>query len=145
MKRLSTSATVIPALGALILVLMAQPASAKKPDFRAGTLCDFGVSIVQTGVQAERVTLPSGVIILTGQSTATVTNVENGVSRTYNVTGPTQFDPSTGRVTLLGPSIVFEPARDGFLIQTHGQVTFVVNEPIEEQVGTQTDICADLA
>ena len=42
------------------------------------------------------------------------------------------------------PVQVLEPERDGFLIQTRGQVTFVVNEEIEEQLGTQRDVCADL-
>jgi hypothetical protein len=111
--------------------------------FRAGTACDFAVSIVQTGEQQERVELP-GVLIFTGRSTVTVTNLETGASRTYNVSGPVQFDPDTQRVTLLGPSLVIEPERDGFLIQTRGQVTFVLNEPIEEQLGTQRDVCADL-
>lgn len=146
MKRSTTRNAVIPLACTSALLLLAQPASAKDADtFRAGTLCDFKVSIVQTGEQQERVTLPNGVIIITGRSTGTVTNVDTGVSRTYNVSGPVQLDPSTQRVTLFGPSLVLEPKRDGFLIHTRGQVTFVLNHPIEEQLGTQRDVCADLA
>jgi hypothetical protein len=147
MKRVTIRYAVIQVACASALLSLAQPASAKDsdPTFSAGTLCEFKVSIVQTGVQQERVTLPNGVVILTGRSTATVTNEQTGVSRTYNVSGPVQFDPKTDRVTLFGPSLVFEPRRDGFLIQTRGQVTFVLNQPIEEQLGSQRDVCADLA
>jgi hypothetical protein len=143
--------TLLRAAGALLLaasalLLLAQPASAQKPDtFRAGTLCDFEVSLVLTGAQPERETLPSGVIVFSGRSTLTVTNEDTQVSRTYNISGPSQYDPATNRVTLLGPSVVLEPKRDGFIIYTQGQTSFVLNEPIEEQVGNQTDICADLA
>lgn len=146
MKRILARATFVPVSCAAALLLLASPASAQDT-FPAGTLCDFEVSIVQTGAQRQRVELPNGVLIFTGRSTATVTNLgaEPNVSRTYNVSGPTQFDPSTGRVTLLGPSLVLEPKRDGFLIQTRGKVTFVVNRPIDEQLGTQRDVCADLA
>ncbi len=143
MKRLAIRTTFVQVSCASALLLLAQPASAQDT-FPAGTLCDFEVSIVQTGAQQERVTLRNGIIIFTGRSTATVTNEETGVSRTYNVSGPTQFDPNTGRVTLLGPSLVLEPERDGFLIYTRGQVTFIVNESIDEQLGNQRDVCADL-
>ncbi len=95
-------------------------------------------------MQKERVTLPNGVIIFSGRSTATVTNLDTGASMTYNVSGPVHLQPSTNRVTLLGPSLVVEPDPDGFLIQSKGQVTFVVNESIDEQLGTQRDVCADL-
>jgi hypothetical protein len=139
------------AIGASVLLLLAQPALAKPSScpadalcFDAGTACEFNVQIVQTGVQKERVTLPNGVIIFSGRSTATVTNLDTGASMTYNVSGPVQLQPSTNRVTLLGPSLVVEPDPDGFLIQSKGQVTFVVNESIDEQLGTQRDVCADL-
>jgi hypothetical protein len=152
MKRPATRTTAISALGASALLLLSQPALAQAPAcepgaicFPAGTVCEFAVSIVQSGAQQQRVELPNGVLIFTGRSTATVTNKVTGVSRTYNVSGPVQFDPSTNRVTLLGPSLVLEPERDGFLIQTRGQVTFVVNESIDEQLGTQKDVCADLS
>jgi hypothetical protein len=144
MKRITARATFVQVSCASALLLLAQPASARDT-FPAGTLCDFEVSIVQTGAQQERVTLPNGVIIFTGRSTATVTNEDTGVSRIYNVSGPTRFDPSSGRVTLMGPSLVLEPERDGFLIYTRGRVTFVMNESIDEQVGNQRDVCADLA
>jgi hypothetical protein len=148
MKRLAIRTAFVQVSCASALLLLAQPASAQPcPEgavcFRAGTACDFAVSIVQTGEQQERVELP-GVLIFTGRSTATVTNLETGASRTYNVSGPVQFDPDTNQVTLLGPSLVVEPERNGFLILTRGQVTFVLNEPIEEQLGTQRDVCADL-
>jgi hypothetical protein len=151
MRRLAMRTAFVQVSCASALLLLAQPASAQAqpcdPDagcFPAGTACEFEVSIVQSGVQQQRVELPNGVLIFTGRSTATVTNEETGVSRTYNVSGPVQFDPSTNEVTLLGPSLVVEPERDGFLIYTHGQVTFVVNESIDEQLGNQRDVCADL-
>ena len=144
MKRLAIRTTFVQVSCASALLLLAQPALAQET-FPAGTLCDFEVSIVQTGAQQQRVELPNGVLIFTGRSTATVTNEETGVSRTYNVSGPTQFDPSTGRVTLFGPSLVLEPERDGFLIYTRGQVTFIVNESIDKQLGNQRDVCAQLA
>jgi hypothetical protein len=151
MNRITARATVASVSCASALLLLAQPASAQEkcPEgalcFPAGTVCDFAVMIVSTGEQLERATLPNGVIILTGRSTATVTNTETGVSRTYNITGPTQYDPSTNRVKLLGPSLVYEPEGDGFLIQTKGTVTFIVNESIDKQLGTQRDVCADLS
>ena len=144
MKRLAIRTALVQVSCASALLLSAQPALAQD-NFPARTLCDFEVSIVQTGAQQERVTLPNGVIIFTGRSTATVTNVKTGVSKTYYVSGPTQFDPNTGRVTLFGPSLVLEPERNGFLIYTRGQVTFIVNESIDEQLGNQRDVCAELA
>jgi hypothetical protein len=104
-------------------------------------LCDFPVTIEATGEQLERTTLPSGIII-TGRQVAKVTNVNTGESATCNVSGPVQFDPNTRRVTLFGPSLILG---EGFLIQTKGKISFVENEPIEAQVGTQRDVCADLA
>jgi hypothetical protein len=151
MRRSAMRTTAISALGASALLLLVQPALAQAPEcepgafcFPAGTVCEFPVQIVQSGEQQQRVELPNGVLIFTGRSTATVTNLETGVSMTYNVSGPVQFAPSTNRVTLFGPSLVLEPERDGFLIQTRGQVTFIVNEEIDEQLGTQRDVCADL-
>jgi hypothetical protein len=142
MKHLATRATVIPVLGTLVLLLLAQPAwSAPRPPSIEG-LCDFPVTIEATGEQLVRTTLPSGVMIITGRQVAKVTNVDTGESATYNVSGPVQFDPKTKRVTLFGPSLILG---EGLLIQTKGQISFIENMPIEEQVGTQRDVCADLA
>jgi hypothetical protein len=150
MKCAATRATVIQALGVLVLLLIAQPAWSAPPPRPDKTLCDFPVLIQASGDQGQRTQLPGGVLIFSGQQTVTVTNVNTGESATYNTSGPTQFDPVTQEVTLLGSSLVLGPkgstaTGDGFLIQTKGQVSFVLNEPIESQVGTFTDVCADLA
>jgi hypothetical protein len=142
MKRQASRATVIKVLGALVLLLLAQPAwSAPRPRPITG-LCDFPVTIGAVGEQLERTTLPNGVVIITGRQVATVTNAQTGEAAAFNVSGPVQFDPDANRVTLLGPSLVLG---EGLLIQTKGQVSFVLNEPIEAQVGTHTDVCAVLA
>jgi hypothetical protein len=150
MKRVATRTTVIQALGALVLLLLAQPAWSAPPPRPDRTLCDFPVLIEASGDQSLRTQLPGGIVIFSGKQTVTVTNVDTGESATYNTSGPTQFDPATGEVTLLGSSLVLGPrgsteTGDGFLIQTKGQVSFVLGEPIESQVGTFTDVCADLA
>jgi hypothetical protein len=62
MKRTMAGATLVPVYCASALLLLAPPAaSAAEADvYRAGTLCDFRVSIEQTGAQAQRVELPNG-------------------------------------------------------------------------------------
>jgi hypothetical protein len=141
-KRLATRATVIPALGALGLVLLAQPAwSAPKKSF-----CDPPAELTVVDGSEERIQLPDGTTILTGKITVTVTSTEG--SATYNISGPTQFDEDTGEVTLLGPSLILVPGSRGdagSLFYNTGRATFTVGEPIEEQVGNLTDVCADLA
>ena len=143
MKRLATRTTVIPALCALALLFLAQPAwSAPKSE----SFCDPPAELTVVDGSEERISLPDGTTILTGRITVTVTSTEG--SATYNLSGPTQFDEETGEVTLLGPSLILVPGSRGdagSLFFNTGKATFTVGEPIEEQIGNLTDVCADLA
>jgi hypothetical protein len=161
MKRVATRTTVIQVLCALALLLPAQPAwsAPKVPtgepftlSFGAGEVCDFAIVITGTSAQAARVTLPSGEIVITGPAVATVRNVVTGESVTFNISGPSLFDPQTRRLTLMGTNLIIGPSGSsggdtGFLIFTSGKVSFIVDQPIDEPLrGTvHQDVCAELA
>lgn len=166
MKRVATRATVIQMLCAVALLPLAQPAwsaptAPKGEEFgfsfpggvnTAGSVCDFPITVTGISAQAQRATLPSGQIIFAGPAVATVTNPLNGKSVTLNVSGPTLFDPKTGRVTLRGTNLISGPLGSSgedikFLIFTAGNVSFISNQPIDVPLrGTVIrDVCAELA
>jgi hypothetical protein len=149
---------VIQLIGVAALLLLAQPASSAPTvpngetttiTFAAGEVCPFGVEITATSGQMERVTLPNGIVIITGPIVATVTNQDTGASKTYNISGPTQFDPATGRVVVTGPNLIIAPADSGgpFLIVTSGRVSFIIGEPIDVPLRGHVshDVCAELS
>jgi hypothetical protein len=116
----------------------------------AGVVCSFGVKITATSQQMERATLPNGIVIVTGAALVTITNQDSGASATYNISGPTRFDPSTGRLVLTGLNLLIGPADSGgpFLIVTSGRVSFIVNQPLDMQQlrgHVMHDVCAELA
>lgn len=152
-------AVVVPLLSCITLLLAAGLASAAPAvpkgetftflEARAGQVCSFDVLVTATTNQLVRTTLPNGVLVITGPGTATVTNQETGESATYNISGPGTFDPETGRLTLFGQSLIVQPKNvgDPFLITTSGQVSFIINQPIDEPLRGHIshDICAELA
>jgi hypothetical protein len=92
---------------------------------------------------------PNDNLIVTGPIRITVTNTDADVSRTYNISGPTFVDTTTGSIVLTGPALILQPASrnvgDPFLITTSGRVTFTENNTIESIQGRIThDICAEL-
>ncbi len=116
---------------------------------RAGQVCSFDVLVTATVRQLTRTTLPNGVQVITGPGTATATNKETSKSTTYNISGPGKFDPATSSLTLFGQSLIVQQADVGspFLITTSGQVSFIINQPIDQPLRGHIshDICAELA
>jgi len=116
----------------------------------AGELCDFAVSIEVVSAAEQRPASPNANQIFTGPARVTVTNIETDVSRTYNISGPSFVDTTTGIPVLTGPALILQPASrnvgDPFLITTSGRVTFIENFTIENIQGRIThDICAELS
>jgi hypothetical protein len=151
---------VVPLLSIFTLLLAAGLASAapavpnSEPftflEAKAGQVCSFDILVTVTANQLVRTTLPNGDLVITGPGTATVTNQEpGGESATYNISGPGTFDPETGRLTLFGQSLIVQPKKvgDPFLITTSGQVSFIIDQPIDEPLRGHIshDICAELA
>jgi hypothetical protein len=114
----------------------------------AGEICPFSLRIDITAAQAVRTTLPSGLLLITGPATATVTNTESGESLTYNISGPGTYDPTTKRYTLSGQSLIVQPSSVGtpFLITTSGRVSFIENQSIDQPLRGHIshNICAEL-
>jgi hypothetical protein len=119
----------------------------------AGELCQFAVSIEVVSAAKERPGSTSDNLILTGPARITVTNTtaDPDVSRTYNISGPTFIDTTTGPtgLVLTGPALILQPASlnigEPFLITTSGRVTFTENNTIDSIQGRIThDICAEL-
>ncbi|GAB3832409.1 hypothetical protein ACFPIJ_36290 [Dactylosporangium cerinum] len=157
MKRIAIRATAIQLVTTVALLLLAQPASSAPAvpkgetftlAFAAGEVCPFGVEITATSAQTERVTLPNGIVIITGPAVATVTNQDTDASETYNISGPTQFDPATGRVVVTGRNLIQAPAGSGgpFLIVTSGRVSFILGQPIDVPLRGHVshNVCAEL-
>ena len=119
----------------------------------AGEYCPFAVSIEVVSAAKERPGSTSDNLILTGPARITVTNTtaEPDVSRTYNISGPTFIDTTSGSnvLVLTGPALILQPASlnigEPFLITTSGRVTFTENNTIDSIQGRIThDICAEL-
>jgi hypothetical protein len=121
----------------------------------AGELCQFAVSIEVVSAAKERPGSTSDNLILTGPARITVTNTtaDPDVSRTYNISGPTFIDTTTGPtgLVLTGPALILQPRSlhpedDPFLITTSGRVTFTEDNTIDSIQGRIThDICAELS
>jgi hypothetical protein len=112
----------------------------------AGALCEFELLITGTDGTATRTTLPDGTTIVTGPFVATVTNVDTGESKTYNVSGPT-FRSASNFLTITGPALILQPDRPG-LIVTNGRAQFQEDQPIPEgslKGRIAADVCADLS
>jgi hypothetical protein len=117
--------------------------------FAAGERCPFPIAITVRDNSAVRHELPSGILIISGQVRATVTNMETDASRAYNISGPVTFDPATNRVVMVGSSLIGAPPDIGgpFLIVTSGRVSFIDGQPIDQPLRghVRHDVCADLA
>ena len=156
MRRFVIRAAIIPVVSVAALLILAHPASSvpavpkgQTVTFNPGVVCSFGVEITATSQQLERSTLPNGVVIITGAAIATVTNLTTRASATYNISGPTRFDPATNRLVLTGNNLIIGPADSGgpFLIVTSGLVSFIANQPIDTPLRGHIshDVCAELA
>ena len=114
-----------------------------------GQPCDFQILVEITANAKQRAELPNGVLVITGPGIATVTNRVTGKSITYNISGPGKFDPATNRLSLKGQSLISQPPAVGapFLITTSGNVSFIVNQPIDQPLRGHIshDVCAELA
>jgi hypothetical protein len=148
----------VPIVGAIALLLLAGPASAapKVPNgipfafsVGAGELCPFAVSLEGTNGQVIRTTLPDGTTILTGPFVLKITNLDNGRSATFNISGPTFT--SDNQMLITGTAIVllfneFAPPGPGILA-TNGRGTIDENLDfnIETFTGSTQDVCQQLA
>jgi hypothetical protein len=115
----------------------------------AGEFCDFALAAAGTSAASVRPASPGGDLIATGPVALTVTNLETGASRSYNISGPTFVDTATGRLTLTGPALVGQPASNNagstFLVVTAGRWVFTPQNTIYSTSGTIAhDICAEL-
>jgi hypothetical protein len=120
-------------------------------DAPADELCPFAVSIEVVSAAEERPGSTDDNLIFTGPARITVTNTETDVSRTYNISGPTFIDTTTGPngLVLTGPALILQPASfglgDPFLITTSGRVSFTEDNTIDRIQGRIAhDICAEL-
>jgi len=112
----------------------------------------FTVLVEQTSNSLERTVLPNGVSVIAGPGIAKVTNLETDKFLTYNISGPGTFDPATNRLSLKGLSLInndpsVSNAQPPFLWVTSGNVSFIVNQLIDEQQirgRILHDVCAEL-
>jgi hypothetical protein len=125
----------------LIAVPLAFSVNARADIYRG--LCTFPVDVTFTSnKEIARTILPSGVIIVTGQVKAVVTNVDNNKSLNVNVSGPVfDFTSVNGTVIFRGEALI---GNTGFLILTSGTVVFS-NGQVVSVTGKTTDLCAVLA
>jgi hypothetical protein len=156
----------LPIVGAIALLLLAGPASAapRVPNgfpfgpisFDADVLCPSfpvelkGVSPAEDGSQIVRTTLRDGTVILTGPLVLTITNLDNGSSATFNVSGPTFSSQSGTQLTLRGIAIILLFSGVGDLgpgiLATSGQGTIdggIFND--ETFTGHTSDVCQQLS
>ena len=112
-----------------------------------GAVCPFPVLL--TGVDAQRTHDNGGVILLTGPAFATVTNLDNGTSITFNVSGPRLEDPRTGNVVFVGQTLILQPTafepQDPFLKFVKGRVEQTAGNRIDNISGTTVDVCQALS
>jgi hypothetical protein len=97
--------------------------------------------------QVERTTLPDGTVILTGPFVVTITNTANGVSETFNVSGPSFI--SGNQIVLTGTAVVLllselAPPGPG-LIATTGRGTIEnLDFNLDTFTGRTRDVCQQL-
>ena len=155
----------VAALAALVCLLLAEPSSAaptvpkgtpfsfQLPGDGFGPVCDFPVLISGTSAALPRTVLPNGLVVVSGPTAVTVTNVTTGESVTYNISGPGKIDPLTNNVTFYGLNLIYGPEGQSgpsgrkFLWLTSGTVSFTLGQPLFEQdlQGHIIDVCAELA
>lgn len=118
-----------------------------KLDFPAGEFCAFPVEIAGVDGQVTHDT-GTGDMLVIGPAAATVTNLDTGAMRTFNVSGPTHI-AADGSTVDTGPFLIGQPASRNvgppFLIYTTGQVTFTPEDTIATRTGAVTDVCAELS
>src|SRR3982750_4676226 len=96
-------AAIIPLVPVILLALAPPASSAPRvpggtyfafdlPNPEVGAVCSFPVRLSGYSAQKERVTLPNGLVVVTGPAVLTVTNLETGKSLTYNISGPSLLD-----------------------------------------------------
>jgi hypothetical protein len=141
-----------------LLVILAVPTAAlavpKVPgaepvvlDAPAGELCSFPIQL--SILDGQRLHQGPGTVVLTGPFVLAVTNLASGASQTFNASGPTVIEPQSGRVVLVGPAIIAQPASRGvgepFLIYHRGRAVFTENDTLASITGRTVDICAALS
>jgi len=159
----------VPLVSLSALLLVGGPAEAAPAvpggtpqEMNLGQPCDFQIRVVVTAKFVAdpdpnaplpngpiRTKLPNGVLVVTGPAIATVTNLVTGKSITYNISGPGKFDPATNRLSVQGQNLISSGPEDKtpFLITTSGNVSFIVNKPIDEPLRGHIshNVCAELA
>jgi hypothetical protein len=163
----------VPLVSLSALLLVGGPAEAvpavpggTTSDLFLGQPCNFQISATTTAkfVATDpvdfdqlpngpfRAKLPNGDIVVTGPAIATVTNLDTNKSITYNISGPGTFDPATNRLSLKGQNLIsndpnISGAQPPFLWVTSGNVGFIINQPIDQQLRGHIlhDVCAELA
>lgn len=111
-----------------------------------GSVCDFPVEL--QGVNGQRTFDNGGVVSSTGPLVVTVTNLENGRSRTFNVSGPTLTDPKTGNLVFVGRTLILQPSTEEpetFLRFVTGRVEQTADNRIDNISGNVLDVCAALS
>ena len=104
--------------------------------------CGFPVEIaVLDGTQ---VRVNNGRVLSTGPLVAIVTNLDTGVSRTYNISGPTFKDGTLIGSALIGQTVAFG-AEEALLVINHGRATFDSSGILTSITGHQDDVCDDLS
>lgn len=111
-----------------------------------GNVCDFPVEL--RGVSGQRTFDNGGVVSATGPLVVTVTNLDNGRSRTFNVSGPTLKDPRTGNLVFVGRTLILQPSTEEpetFLLFVTGRVEQTAENRIDNISGKVLDVCAALS
>jgi hypothetical protein len=113
----------------------------------AGEFCKFPIEI--TALDGTRLHDGHGVVLATGPFTITVTNLATGDAETFNASGPTRLDRSTGALVLTGPALIGQPASRNvgppFLIINRGRTVFSADNTIASTTGNTIDVCAAVA
>jgi hypothetical protein len=109
---------------------------------REAGYCGFPVQIAV--LDGTKVRVNNGSVLSTGPLVAIVTNLDTGVSRTYNISGPTFKDGTLKGSALIGQTVDFG-APAPLLIVNHGQATFNSSGILTSLTGHQDNICSDLS
>jgi hypothetical protein len=112
-----------------------------------GSACPFPVHV--SGTSAQKTHDTNGVVVATGPFVATFTNLDNGTSLTYNISGPTLADRVSGDTVYVGDTLILQPSSlhpgDTFIKYIHGRVEMTAENTIGHVSGKVVDVCAALS
>ena len=103
-------------LGALVVAAVVPGGAQAAPEVPKGTLvtlidnapagefCSFPITV--TAVDATKQHNTKGTVVAAGPLSVTVTNLATGESQTFNASGPTLIDRSTGAFVSVGPTLI---------------------------------------